>query len=78
MPEFRQRVDVLQRMGYVAADGTVALKGRVACEINSGDELLATEMIFAGALAELTPAQAAATLSALVFKVSLLYHYGVD
>ena len=25
------------------------IKGRVACEINSGDELVATELIFAGA-----------------------------
>ena len=27
------------------------IKGRVACEINSGDELVATELIFAGAAA---------------------------
>lgn len=26
MPEFRQRVDVLRRLGYVAADNTVQLK----------------------------------------------------
>lgn len=25
------------------------IKGRVACEINSGDELVATELIFSGA-----------------------------
>ena len=27
---------VLQRMGYLGADQTVTMKGRVACEINSG------------------------------------------
>ena len=49
MPEFQIRVEVLKQLQYVSADNTVAVKGRVACEINSGDELLATEMIFAGA-----------------------------
>ena len=41
----------------------------MACEINSGDELVTTEMIFAGVLAELTPEEAVAVLSALVFQV---------
>ncbi len=50
MPEFQVRVEVLKALQYVSADNTVAVKGRVACEINSGDELLATEIIFAGAL----------------------------
>jgi antiviral helicase SKI2 len=35
MPEFHQRVGVLQQLGYVSPDGTVTLKGRAACEINS-------------------------------------------
>ena len=46
------------------------LQGRVACEINSGDELVATEVIFAGVLAELEPEEAVALLSAVVFQVS--------
>ena len=50
----------------------LGLQGRVACEINSGDELVTTEMIFAGVLAELTPEEAVAVLSALVFQVSWL------
>ena len=33
---------------YLAEDDRVQIKGRVACEINSGDELVATELIFAG------------------------------
>lgn len=41
----------------------------MACEINSGDELVATEMIFAGVLLELKPEEAVALLSALVFQV---------
>lgn len=35
MPEFHQRVGILQTLGYVSPDGTVTLKGRAACEINS-------------------------------------------
>ena len=35
MPEFHQRVGVLQQLGYLAPDRTVELKGRVCCEINS-------------------------------------------
>eukprot|EP00873_Tetraselmis_striata_P040414 jgi/Tetstr1/460678/TSEL_005874.t1 len=68
MPEFHQRVAVLQDMGYVDEDHTVQLKGRVACEVNTGDELLSTEIIFAGLLTDLSPAEAVALLSALVFQ----------
>ena len=46
------------------------MQGRVACEVNSGDELVATEVIFAGILTELTPEEAVAVLSAFVFQVS--------
>ena len=52
MPDFEARVAVLQTMGYLDADRTVTLKGRVACEIATGDELVGTEIIFAGVLAE--------------------------
>lgn len=51
----------------------LALKGRVACEINAGDELVTTETIFAGILAELSTEEAMAALSALVFKVHCLF-----
>lgn len=59
---------MLQDLGYLNDDRTVKLKGRVACEINSGDELVGTEMIFSGVLADLEPAEAVALLSALVFQ----------
>lgn len=44
-------------------------QGRVACEVNAGDELVTTEIIFAGVLSELCPEEAVAVLSALVFQV---------
>ena len=35
MPEFHQRIKILQQLGYVNEDRGVTLKGRVTCEINS-------------------------------------------
>ena len=43
------------------------MKGRVACEISTGDELLLTEMIFQGVFNDLTVDQAVALLSCFVF-----------
>lgn len=69
MPEFHQRVSVLQQLGYVSPDGTVTLKGRAACEINSTqDELLSTELLFRGLLSGMAPEEAVALMSALVFQ----------
>ncbi|EFN56807.1 hypothetical protein CHLNCDRAFT_144334 [Chlorella variabilis] len=65
LPEYHQRVKVLQRLGYLERDQAVTMKGRVACEVNSGDELVATEIIFSGLLAELEAEEAVALLSAL-------------
>ena len=47
------------------------MKGRVACEMNTCDELLASEMLFTNVLEPLNPPEAAAVLSALVFQVRL-------
>jgi len=43
------------------------MKGRVACEISTGDELLLTELIFNGAFNTLLPEQCASLLSCFVF-----------
>ena len=70
LPEFHQRVSLLQSLGYLDHDSTtINLKGRALCEINSTtDELLATEMVFSGLLSDLSPAESVALLSALVFQ----------
>jgi antiviral helicase SKI2 len=68
MPDFQQRIEVLQHVGYIDTDLVVQLKGRVACEINSSDELIATECLFDNQLDHLSPAEAVALLSALVFQ----------
>ncbi|CAM6105247.1 unnamed protein product [Calypogeia fissa] len=68
MPDFQQRIEVLQEVGCINAELVVQLKGRVACEINSGDELIATECLFDNQLDDLDPAETVALLSALVFQ----------
>ena len=68
MPDYRLRITVLEDLGYINPAHTVQLKGRVACEVQSGDELVTTELIFAGLLDDLDSAEAAALLSALVFQ----------
>ncbi|CAM9166887.1 unnamed protein product [Scytosiphon promiscuus] len=64
--EMRRRKRVLRRLGHCDSDGVIQLKGRVACEINTCDELVVTELIFSGAFTELTPEQSAAILSCMV------------
>lgn len=68
MPDFEARVAVLQRMGYLDENRTITLKGRVACEISTGDELVGTEIIFAGVLGDIPFEEAVALLAALVFQ----------
>jgi ATP-dependent RNA helicase DOB1 len=58
---------VLRRLGLVDAQHVVQMKGRVACEVSTADELLITELIFSGVFNDLDPAQAAATLSCLIY-----------
>jgi ATP-dependent RNA helicase DOB1 len=44
------------------------VKGRVACELNAGDELLITELMFAGFFNDLPVEQVVASLSCFVFQ----------
>lgn len=67
LDELKCRKRVLRRLGFTTNDDIVEKKGRVACEISTGDELLLTEMIFNGVFNELTHEQCAALLSCFVF-----------
>jgi len=67
-PDFLQRKAMLMSLGYVDENDTVCLKGRVACEVNTCEGLIVTEMVFAGMLNELEPAEIVACLSALLFQ----------
>jgi superfamily II RNA helicase len=57
---------VLRQLGYLNKDDVVQLKGRVACEVNTCEELLLTELIFDNVLEPLEPAEIAGLLSSLV------------
>lgn len=67
LEELKCRKRVLRRLGFTTSTDIVDMKGRVACEISSGDELLLTELIFNGVFNPLLPEQCAALLSCFVF-----------
>lgn len=66
MDELKHRKRVLRRLGYCTMADVIEFKGRVACELSSADELLATEMIFNGMFNTLTIEQCVALLSCFV------------
>lgn len=66
--ELKAMKKVLRRLGFVNREGVVEMKGRVACEINSADELVLTEMIFNGVFNDLAPEQIVALASCFVFQ----------
>uniref|UniRef100_A0A3Q3II83 Superkiller viralicidic activity 2-like 2 n=1 Tax=Monopterus albus TaxID=43700 RepID=A0A3Q3II83_MONAL len=68
MDKLKCRKRVLRRLGFASPSDVIEMKGRVACEISSADELLLTEMIFNGLFNDLTVEQATALLSCFVFQ----------
>ncbi|KAJ3487289.1 hypothetical protein NLI96_g3645 [Meripilus lineatus] len=67
MEELKCRKRVLRRLGFTTSTDIVDMKGRVACEISTGDELLLTELIFNGVFNPLSPEHCAGLLSCFVF-----------
>ncbi|KAG6873825.1 hypothetical protein C0995_010437 [Termitomyces sp. Mi166 len=68
IPDYEQRVAVLQELKFIDENSTVLLKGRVACEINSANELVLTELILENTLASYEPEEVVALLSCFVFQ----------
>ena len=68
LPDYEQRIEVLKDLGFVDAKSRVELKGKVACEIHSADELVLTELILENVLADFEPEEIVALLSAFVFQ----------
>eukprot|EP00043_Microstomoeca_roanoka_P008183 m.78984 g.78984 ORF g.78984 m.78984 type:complete len:1029 (+) comp14138_c0_seq1:177-3263(+) len=66
LDELKNRKRVLRRLKFSTDDDVIEMKGRVACEINTGDELLITEMIFNGLFNDLSVPQAVSLLSCFV------------
>ncbi|KAK9750052.1 hypothetical protein RND81_02G169900 [Saponaria officinalis] len=69
--ELKARKRVLRRLGYISNDDVVGLKGKVACEISSADELTVTELIFSGVFKDVKVEEMVALLSCLVWQEKL-------
>ncbi|KAK5063099.1 hypothetical protein LTR84_005175 [Exophiala bonariae] len=68
LPDYQQRTEVLKDLGFIDEESRVQLKGKVACEIHSADELVLTELILENVLAKFEPEEIVALLSAFVFQ----------
>ncbi|KAE8239265.1 hypothetical protein A4X06_0g8405 [Tilletia controversa] len=69
LPDYEQRIQVLQTLRFVdPLNESVLLKGRVACEINSVNELVLTELIVNNVFAAYQPDEVVALLSVFVFQ----------
>ncbi|KAI8930243.1 NUC185 domain-containing protein [Entophlyctis helioformis] len=68
LPDYHQRVQVLKDLKFVDENAIVQIKGRVACEINTADELILTELILDNFFADYEPAEIVALLSCFVFQ----------
>jgi ATP-dependent RNA helicase DOB1 len=65
--ELKKMKRVLKKLGHVDANGVIQTKGRIACEINTADELVVVELIFTGVFKSLTVEQCVALLSTMTF-----------
>ncbi|KAI6047978.1 ATP-dependent RNA helicase [Pisolithus marmoratus] len=68
IPDYEQRIAVLKELNFIDENSTVQLKGRVACEINSANELILTELILENTLGNYGPEEVVALLSCFVFQ----------
>ncbi|CDF32268.1 superkiller viralicidic activity 2-like 2, putative [Chondrus crispus] len=53
--ELKRMKRVLRRLNFTDNDSIVQVKGRVACEVNSADELVITELLLGGNLNHMAP-----------------------
>lgn len=68
LPDYEQRLEVLKDLEFVDQKLNVVLKGRVACEINCGWELVLTELVLDNFLGDFEPEEIVALLSAFVYE----------
>ncbi|XP_024932437.3 DExH-box ATP-dependent RNA helicase DExH9 isoform X2 [Ziziphus jujuba] len=66
--ELKARKRVLRRLGYITSDDVLELKGKVACEISSADELTLTELVFDGVLKDIKVEEMVSLLSCFVWQ----------
>jgi antiviral helicase SKI2 len=68
LPDYEQRISVLKELGFVDENSRIELKGKVACEIHTADELVLTELVLENVLADYEPEEIVALLSSFVFQ----------
>lgn len=68
LPDYESRLSVLKDLEFVDFNLNVLLKGRVACEVNSGWELIVTELILDNFLGDFEPEEIVALLSCFVYE----------
>lgn len=68
LPDYEQRISVLKELGFIDENSRVELKGKVACEVHTADELVLTELVLENVLAEYEPEEIVALLSSFVFQ----------
>lgn len=65
--ELRCRQRLLRRLGYLEGEeGLISVKGRLAADLTTGDELVLAELVFGGTFASLDLEQLAALCSCFV------------
>ncbi|KAL3767560.1 hypothetical protein ACHAWU_000223 [Discostella pseudostelligera] len=65
--DLRKMKRVLKELGHVDGAGVIQTKGRAACEVNTANELVVVELLFAGMFNDLTVEQSVSLLSCLIF-----------
>lgn len=68
LPDYEQRLSVLKELGFIDDTERVELKGKVACEIHTANELILTELILENAFADFEPEEIVALLSSFIFQ----------
>ncbi|CAO3570039.1 unnamed protein product [Mortierella alpina] len=72
LDNLKARKRVLRRLGFISPSDVIEVKGRVACEIKSGDDaLLLTQLMFGGAFSHWTVPQTVALMSCFCFQEKL-------
>ncbi|PVU94798.1 hypothetical protein BB559_002930 [Furculomyces boomerangus] len=71
IPEYNNRLGVLLRLGYIDEQHNVTIKGRVASQINTCNELILTEMILNNSFSNYNEYEIVAVLSGFVCQVNI-------
>ncbi|KGG51936.1 hypothetical protein DI09_23p110 [Mitosporidium daphniae] len=78
LPEYESRLRVLELCGFIQDHAIITLKGRIACEIQTADELLVTELLVGRMWGPTMPAaDIVALLSVFVFQEKTSEDYDV-